>query len=99
MSELIHISVGGPEYDIQVDGEVYHFEMHPYCGPIRLNKRGDEHKQQPMKFLEAASLWAQQGQRVENGLCRWDREPKPILKHLGGRNYTIIGHHPAEKGE
>jgi hypothetical protein len=96
---FIHISMGGPEFDIQADGKRYHFEMHPYCGPIRLNKNGSEHCSQPMAFLHAVSLWAQQGQRVEDGLCRWDHEPEEILKHLGGNNYQLVGHHPAKRGE
>lgn len=101
---VIHVSMGGPEFDIQVDGIRYHFEMHRYCGPIRLNKRGDAHSRQPKRFLEAASLWAQQGQRVEDGLCRWDiiYEPEPILKHMGRNSFTLIGYHPVKppkKGE
>lgn len=95
----ICILTGGPEFDIQANGKVYHFEMHPYCGPVALNKRTkNELKHQPMSFLEAASLWAQQGQSVENGLCRWDHEPKPILKHLGGRHYQLVGNYPPERG-
>jgi hypothetical protein len=96
----IFVLMGGPEHDISVNGKIYHFEMHPYCGPIALNKRnGEALKHQFGPFLEAASLWAQQGRRVENGMCIWDREPKPILKHLGGRHYQIVGHHPAERGQ
>lgn len=96
---VIHISVGGPEYDSQVGGKRYHFEMHPHCGPVRLTRTKTEHHSQPMRFLEAASLWAQQGQRVENGLCRWDWPPEPILKHRGGKHWEIVGHHPAKRGE
>lgn len=99
MSGLIHISMGGPEFDIQVNGCRYHFEMHPYCGPIRLTKSGKEHPSQPFAFLHAASLWAQQGQRVEDGLCRWDHEPEEILEHIRGNNYRFVGLRPAKKGE
>ncbi len=95
---FIHISFGGPEYDIQVDGKRFHFEMHPYCGPVAINKRGEELKRQPLNFLAAVSLWDQQGRRVEDGLCRWDREPIPILKHLGGKNYLITGYHQPVRG-
>lgn len=99
MMDVVCLLVGGPEFDIQADGKRYHFEWHPYCGPIALKRNGDAAKKQPMEFLEAASLWAKQGKRVENGLCVWDREPEPILQHLGGRNYKIIGYQPARKGE
>lgn len=85
--------------DIQVNGYVYHFEMHPYCGPNILNKRTEEPlKHQPMEFLEAASLWAKQGQKIENGLCVWYHKPKPILEHLGGRHYKVLGSYPAVRG-
>ena len=94
------IDVGGPEFTISVAGKRYLFEMHPYCGPNVLNRRtGEPLEHQPMPFLEAASLWAQQGQRVEDGLCVWNYKPKKILKHLGGRNYQILGYEQAEKGQ
>lgn len=97
--DVIHISFGAPEFDIQVDGQRYHFEMHRYCGPIRLDEDGNAHPDQSERFLYAASLWAQQGQRLEDGLCRWDHEPQEILQHLGGKNYMFLGFEPAKKGE
>lgn len=90
---------GGSMHTISVGGKLYEFEMHPYCGPTLLDKHGGPLEHQPMPFLEAASLWAQQGQKEENGLCVWYHEAKPILKHLGGRHYQVMGHHPAERGE
>lgn len=86
-------------FTIQVNGKRIEFEMHPYCGPTILKRNGEPLKHQPIDFLEAASLWAQQGQKVVDGLCVWHHEPKPILKHLGGRHYQVIGEHPAERGE
>lgn len=84
---------------IQVNGNLYEFEMHPYCGPTLLNKRtGSPLKHQPGPFLDAASLWAQQGQKIEDGLCVWYHEPKPILKHLGGKHWQNLGYEPAIKG-
>lgn len=96
----VFLDCGGPEYDISVGGKIYHFEMHPYCGPSLLKKNGDpvDLGKTPKRFLEAASLWAQQGQKVENGLCVWFHEPKPILKHLGGKHFLIVGEHPPERG-
>lgn len=93
--------VGGDMYKISVGGKVYEFEMHHYCGPTLLTRKGDpipldEH---PRAFLEAASLWAQQGRKVENGLCVWYHEPKETLKHLGGKHYLLVGYEPPVKGE
>ena len=76
---FIHVLMGGPEYDIEVNGKRYHFEMHRYCGPVLLKKNGDPSQRQPMEFLEAASFWAQQGQKVENGLCIWKRTARPVV--------------------
>lgn len=99
--KVIYINVGGPMRKISVNGKIYDFEMHPYCGPTLLDKNEvpvDLNKH-PKEFLEAASLWAQQGQRIEDGLCRWDLEPKAILKHAGGRHWRIVGYEPTEKGK
>lgn len=93
------IMLGGPMYKIKVDEKIYEFEMHPYCGPTILNSHGNPAALQPHRFLEAASLWAQQGQRMELELCRWDREPNEILKHLGGKNWKIVGYKNPVKGE
>jgi len=93
------LDCGGPIHVISVNGKRYRFEMHPYCGPNVVNRKGDPLKHQPTDFLKAASLWAQQGQQVENGLCVWFHEPEPILKHLGGNHFQIIGHKPAVRGE
>lgn len=84
---------------ISVDHSIIEFEMHPYCGPNILNRKGEPLKDQPVSFLKAVSLWAQQGKRMENGLCRWDHEPKPILKHRGGRHYEILGYEAPVRGE
>jgi hypothetical protein len=51
-------------HKISVNGKIYEFEMHQWCRPNVLNKRtGGPLAKQPMAFLEAASLWAQQGER------------------------------------
>lgn len=94
-----HVMLGGPMKKISVGGKIFEFEMHPYCGPTLLNKHGSPLKKQPHDFLNAASLWAQQGERMEDGFCRWDHEPKEILKHLGGRNWQIIGYEKPIRGE
>lgn len=99
MNVLIYPAKPPPEFDIRVGGKRYHFEWHPYMGPVALKRNGDPAKAQPGPFLEAASLWNAHGRRMEDGLCRWDHEPKEILKHLGGRNWKIVGYHPAVRGE
>jgi hypothetical protein len=91
--------VGGPTLKISVGGKIYDFEDHSYCGPTALNKRGDPLANQPAAFLEAASLWCQQGKRMEDGLARWDHEPEPIVKWVGKRTAIITGYHPAKRGE
>lgn len=97
--KLIHMSVGGPDFTIQVNGKRIRFEFHPYCGPIAIKKTGEAKKVQPHAFLEAASLWAQQGKKVgEDGLCIWFREPREMVQHLGGKHYSFLGYEPAERG-
>lgn len=91
--------LGGLMRKISVGGKVYEFEMHPYCGPNILNKKGEPLANQPDDFLRAASLWAQQGQRIEDGLCRWDEEPQPVLEHVAGRHYRVIGQTQPQRGE
>lgn len=93
------ISRGGPMRRISVNHKIIEFEMHPYCGPTILNRKGEPAAKQPHDFLHAASLWAQQGQRIEDGLCRWDHEPKEIVKHIGGRHWKLIGYEPPVRGE
>lgn len=95
------IDGGGPMLKISVGGKVFEFEMHWYCGPTLLNAKGEpiDLNKHPKAFLEAVSLWAKQGKRMENGLCRWDHEPEEIREHLGGRHWKIVGYHPAKRGE
>ena len=92
------VDCGGPMLKISVGGKVIEFEMHPYCGPNILNRKGEPLATQPHDFLVAASLWAQQGRRMEDGLCRWDHPPKEILKHLGGRHWQILGYEQPVRG-
>ncbi len=84
---------------ISVGGKIIRFEMHPYSGPNILNYRDEPCKNQPDDFLKAASLWLQQGKRMEGGLCRWDHEPEMILEHIRGQHYKFLGQKPPVKGE
>ncbi len=91
MNQRVFLDCGGPMRKISVNGKIYEFEMHPYCGPNILNRKGEPLKNQPRTFLRAASLWAQQGQRIEDGLCVWDYPPEEIIKHIGGRHFLFMG--------
>lgn len=85
------LDYGGPTLKISVGGVIHEFEDHPYCGPVKLTKRGEPSSHQPGDFLLAASLWYQQGKLVENGLCRWKHEAEPILRHMGGKHWALVG--------
>lgn len=89
---------GGEDYRIQVKGKIYTFELHPYCGPTVITHKGDPASVQPVAVLAAASDWLARGKPMENGLCVWYHEPKPILKHIGGRHWMFMGEHPPERG-
>ena len=94
------ISKGGPDRKIQVDGVLYEFEMHRYCGPNILKRNGEPLKKQPFKFLYAASLWAQQGAVIDaDGMCVWQHKLRNTATHIGGKNYLITGQEPVRKGE
>jgi hypothetical protein len=99
------LTVGGPVREISVRGKRWRFEMHSYCGPMLMDLKGDALKREPGYVLNAISLWAQQGQRLEQRpepnppLCVWDHEPEPILKWVSKRTAIITGYHPAKRGE
>jgi len=78
-----------PEFDIVVRGERIRFELHWYCGPTPLTKRGGVRELGPRHpFWLAATLWLAQGKRIGNeGLCIWEPEPEPELIHLWGKHY------------
>lgn len=93
---LIHISRAGPTRVItDARGKRWTFEMHRYCGPIVLNKSLDPRPTQPGEkspFWHAVSRWAQGGERLdEKGECVWQEEPQPILEHMGGKHYRVVG--------
>lgn len=101
---IIHISLGGPDRTIQVNGKRHLFEAHPYCGPVAIKRNGDPLKKQPSDFWDAATRWYQQGQKIDgDGLCIWEHPAveEPIVKHIEGRHYKVIAYKttPARKGE
>ena len=96
----VFLEHGGPTRKIKVGGKVFTFEMHPYCGPMLLRRDVEPAAYNPPKFLEAVSLWAQQGEKIDaDGFCIWYHAPKEILKHLGGRHWKLVGYEEPVKGE
>lgn len=75
----VYVMLGGPERRILVQGKVYLFEMHPYCGPVLLRQDGEPRARQftssNKPFWDAVTLWAQQGEAVgEDGFCVYSGE-------------------------
>ncbi len=90
-----HISLGGPMRKINdITGKLWHFEMHRYCGPAATTIEGEIlDKQPPAKspFWTAVTAWTQQGQKIEDGLCVWEKPVEVKLVWLGGKNYAEEG--------
>ena len=100
--KVLCLLTGGKMHKISVGGRIIEFEMHRYCGPNILNRKGEPLKNQPADFLHAASLWAQQGQKVdENGLCIYYHEPEPTVEVTmrSGAKQSVdrrVSNHPAK---
>jgi hypothetical protein len=93
---LIHISCGGPTRTItDAKGKRWSFEMHSVFGPIVLNANGDPAVRQPGErspFWHAVTRWAQGAHRLnEAGECIWEEEKQPILEHIAGNHYRVVG--------
>ncbi len=80
--EIICLEIGGPPIRLQV-GKTYHtFEMHRYCGPLRLYSDGDTPNQNGWSdkstFWPVFDRWLEQGKRVDQygrGIVEdWGRE-------------------------
>ncbi len=78
------LSVADGDYQIDVGGRVIPFEFSDRFGPIPLNKNGEISARRPTnKFLNAATLWVEQGKRVgEDGLCIWEEPPDWKEDHI-----------------
>jgi len=89
---------GSGEYFIEVRGEIIKFEFGDRFGPMPLTKTGAEKTSIGPRhpFWRAASLWALQGKRLDGNKAVWHEPKRPLLKHLGGRDYLII--EDGEKG-
>lgn len=84
---------GDDEFTISVANRDILFEWSERFGPMPITRDGAQrdisHKN---PFWRAVSLWDLQGQRTEGKKAIWHEPKKPVLKHLGGRNYLIIEH-------
>lgn len=83
---------GGGDYVIEVRGKDVRFEWSERFGPMPINKDGSEALSIGPRhaFWRIVSLWNLQGRRIENGKCIWHEPKKPVLRHLGGRNYMVV---------
>lgn len=82
---------GGGEYFISTNRGVIRFEWSDRFGPLPTTKAGRELKLGPRHdFWRAASLWNIQGRRIIDGKAFWHEPRKPVLKHLGGKNYRVV---------
>jgi hypothetical protein len=68
MNNIIHISFAGPTIKLPVGDKMEVFEMHHYCGPIKLKKDGDPSERQwgeRNPFWSVFSKWMDAGQKVD----------------------------------
>lgn len=99
MVQLVCILHGGPER-ILIDGKgkKWHFEDHPFCGPVVIGKNGDPLETQPEEsspFWKAVQLWYDQGKRIRDPKtgetwCIWDLPKMSKMRHLGGNHYVLV---------
>lgn len=87
-----------PEFTLTMDGKAYRFDWHNYLGPTFLRKDGEPLARYPSErhpMWKAFGAWERQGKRVDMaGNCIWEPEPpepKPVLRHIRGRHFEIIG--------
>lgn len=88
--EAVHISKGGPDLLILVDGMQQLFEDHPHCGPVPVKPGGSARSLGPRhKFWHAVTCWYEQGKKIgADGLCLWEEPPDPTAGMVKiGRHY------------
>ncbi len=74
------VSVGGPTRKIYAGSRMWHFEMHPYFGPMPIHKRTGNGIDGTKAFWEAVTYWAQQGECIDDaGICLYDRTGLPPI--------------------
>lgn len=66
---IIHIEYAGPIVRLPVNGRYHTFEMHRYCGPIRLKSDGetptDKQWGENSPFWDVFYKWLDNGQKVD----------------------------------
>ena len=61
---VVHLSIS-PHRIIEVEGKIYQFDMHHYCGPMPCNKDGSDRKTPwPKRAWEAVQAWIDQGKKL-----------------------------------
>ncbi len=83
------VCCGGPVKKIVAGSRLWHFEMHPFCGPMPIHKKTGNGVEGTKEFWQAVTWWAEQGERVDpSGACLYQR-PAPVpLYRLSRGNYT-----------
>jgi hypothetical protein len=77
---------------------VYHFTFSDMMGPHFENVKGREQPYPPesAKIWRPFHLWLEQGKRYDKREirgsfpCVWDEPTPTILRHNGGRNYSVV---------
>lgn len=88
-----------PEFRLTLPGgAVYRFDWHRYLGPIFVRTDGEPLARQPSArnpMWKAFAAWDRQGRKVDaDGNCIWTQEPpapEPVLRHIKGRHFEVIG--------
>jgi len=91
----VYIEMGGPTKKIfdTASSKYWYFEMHRFCGPMLTDRHGDPLKHEPLdagRFWEIVSWWAQQGEKMIEDVCVWEKPKVENMRHLGGNNYELI---------
>ena len=90
----VHVSVGGPEYVINVAGKDWRFEDHAWCGPSPLNRRGDpiDPAKAPQRVWVALSQWHEGGKKIgEDGKALWEPPVDEVAEGLKSGELVKVG--------
>lgn len=83
------VLTGGPT--LTIDGT--RFEMHPYCGPVVVNKDGSPKARQPgarSDFWRHIEWWIEGGRRVDgNGCCVYEEPVEPEYVRVLGMWFIV----------
>lgn len=91
----IHVSYGGPSYEIDSGGKRWFFEWNHYGGPTVLNRKTEDpivtQPAENSSFWDAVQWWDQQGRRLKDGLCVWNRHCEPVFEEeqIGPRSVLL----------